>query len=296
MTTLVVGGDSRLSKILIPQLKKRNIDVFRTTRRRIDTNDQILLNFDDITRFTTPKKIDSAVIVGGVTDYSTCESNYAYAHFINCIQIPTLIGKLLNDGIYVCFISTNTVFSSTASIPKEFELHNPSFAYASLKSIAEHSILTQAFRFNKSKLLSILRLTKNVSYSTSPFDTWVDALSNGEEITAFNDLFFAPILFSHSVDAIYNIISSKLPGMFHLSGITDISYADFAKGLIHAAKLNSNLVKTVSSRDVGVSLIYSNSITCLDMEYTTEKLGLNPIHVKDVYKYLISKILLKKSI
>ena len=41
-----MGGDSTLSKVLIPQLKKRNIEVFRTTRRRIDTNDQILLNFD----------------------------------------------------------------------------------------------------------------------------------------------------------------------------------------------------------------------------------------------------------
>jgi dTDP-4-dehydrorhamnose reductase len=295
MAILIIGGDSKLSKVLVPRLKNSNLQVFRTTRRNIIADDQILLNFDQITEFHLPKNITVAVIVGGITDYGICESNFTYAHFINCVQIPSLVGHLLNNGVYVCYISTNTVFTSPDSLPTEYETHSPSFNYASFKSKAEHQILMQALRVKQSTSLSILRLTKNVGHSTPPFDSWVQALSSGQNITPFVDLFFAPILFSHSAEAIYNIICRKISGIFHLSGEADISYADFAKGLISIADLNPNLVKRVSSKDVGVNLAYSHPITGLDMKLTSQLLGLQPVPVNDVYKYLVSRIHSKKS-
>ena len=295
MAILIIGGDSKLSKVLVPRLKNSNLQVFRTTRRSIIADDQILLNFDQITEFRLPKNITVAVIVGGVTDYGICESNFTYAHFINCVQIPSLVGHLLNNGVYVCYISTNTVFTSPDSLPTEYETHSPSFNYASFKSKAEHQILMQALRVKQSTSLSILRLTKNVGHSTSPFDSWIETLSEGRTITAFKDLFFAPILFSHSAKAIYKIICRKLSGIFHLSGKADISYADFAKGLISTADLNPNLVKRVSSKDVGVNLAYSHPITGLDMKLTSQLLGLQPVPVNDVYKCLVSRIHSKKS-
>ncbi len=289
MAILVVGGDSKLSKVLVPRFKKSDLEVYRTTRRNIVAKDQIFLNFEKITNFRTPKNVDVAIVVGGVTDYSACDSNFSYAHFINCVQIPRLVGQLLNDGVYICYISTNTVFTSSDCLPTEYEVHSPSFNYASLKSKAEHQILTEALRFN-STAVSILRLTKNVGYSTSPFDTWIKALSAGKTITTFEDLFFAPILFSHSVEAIYNIITRKLSGAFHLSGEVDISYSDFAQGLVAAASLSPDLVKRVSSKDEGVSLVYSHPITGLDMKHTSKILGLQAVPLKDVYNYLIQKI------
>ena len=295
MAILIVGGDSKLSKVLVPRLKNSNLQVYRTTRRSIIADDQIFLNFDDITKFRLPKNVTVAVIVGGVTDYGICESNLKYAHFINCVQIPSLVGDLLNNGIYICYISTNTVFTSPDSLPTEYEVHSPSFNYATLKSKAEHQILMQALRVNQSTSLSILRLTKNVDNSTSPFDSWIQALSNGQAITAFVDLFFAPILFSHSAEAIYNVINRKLSGIFHVSGEADISYADFAKGLISLADLNPNLLKRVSYKDVGVSLTYSHPITGLNMKLTSQKLGLQPVPIKNVYKYLVSRIHSKHS-
>jgi dTDP-4-dehydrorhamnose reductase len=295
MAILIIGGDSKLAKVLVPRLKNSNLQVYRTTRRSIIADDQILLNFDQITEFRLPKNLTVAVILGGVTDYGICESNFTYAHFINCVQIPSLVGHLLNNGVYVCYISTNTVFTSPDNLPTEYETHNPSFNYALLKSKAEHQILMQALRVKKSTSLSILRLTKNVGHSTPPFDSWVQALSSGQDITPFVDLFFAPILFSHSAEAIYNIIWRKLSGIFHLSGEADISYSDFAKGLISTAGLNPNLVKRVSSKDVGVNLTYSHPITGLDMKFSSQILGLQPVSVNDVYKYYVSRIHSKQS-
>ena len=295
MTILIIGGDSKLAKVLVPRLKNSNLQVYRTTRRGIIADDQILLNFDQITEFRLPKNITVAVIVGGVTDYGICESNFTYAHFINCVQIPSLVGHLLKNGVYVCYISTNTVFTSPDNLPTEYETHNPSFNYALLKSKAEHQILMQALRVKKSTSLSILRLTKNVDHSTSPFDSWIQSLSSGQDIKAFVDLFFAPILFSHSAEAIYKIICLKLSGIFHLSGEADISYTDFAKGLISTARLNPNLIKRVSSKDVGVTLTYSHPITGLDMKLTSQMLALRPVPVNDVYSYLVQRIHLTQS-
>ena len=294
MAILIIGGDSKLSKVLVPRLKNSNQQVYQTTRRSIIADDQIFLNFDQITEFRIPKNVTVAVVIGGVTDYGACESNFSYAHYINCVQIPTLLGRLLNDGVYVCYISTNTVFTSPDSFLTEYEVHNPSFNYALLKSKSEHHILTQAFRYKKSTSLSILRLTKNVGHLTSPFDSWIKSLSKGETITAFDDLFFAPILFSHSAKAICDIIDRKISGIFHLSGKSDISYADFAKGLVNVANLNPNLVKKVSSKDVGVCLTYSHPITGIDMELTARILGLQPVPLNDIYNYLLQRIGLKK--
>jgi|TARA_Y100000310_G_C20688223_1_gene820488 dTDP-4-dehydrorhamnose reductase len=288
MKVLIIGGDSQLAKSLIKLFSHRQINYIRTTRGtgRLSKN-QIFLDFDQISKFRTPKNVTIAVVVGGVTDYGICESNFSYAHFINCVQIPSLVGQLLNEGVYVCYISSNTVFTSHDNLPKEYEIHSPSFNYASLKSKAEHQILTLAVREKKSKSLSILRLTKNVGRSTSPFDSWVKTLLAGKEITPFDDLFFAPILFNHSAEAICDIVRLKIPGMFHLSGETDISYADFAEGFVSMAKLNPGLVKRVSSKDIGVNLIYSHRITALDMQQTSLALRIKPIKLKLVYLYLL---------
>ena len=46
MAILIIGGDSKLSKVLVPRLKNSNLQVYRTTRRSIIADDQIFLNFD----------------------------------------------------------------------------------------------------------------------------------------------------------------------------------------------------------------------------------------------------------
>jgi|TARA_Y100000310_G_scaffold81608_1_gene78141 dTDP-4-dehydrorhamnose reductase len=296
MAVLLIGGDAKSAGYIEDSLVEKNLSVIKTTRRTKRTSDNwVYLNFENVSDFSLPSKIDSAIIIGGVTDYQTCENDYTYAHFINCVQIPALIEQFLSSNIFVCYISTNTVFSNENKMPKEYDPHNPKFNYAKLKSIAEYQILSKTLFTGKGNLLSIFRMTKNIDISTTPFDTWLECLRQGKRIKAFSDLFFAPVLFKDSADCISEIIQRRLPGIFHLSGEIDISYSEFAKSLATHANISPNLVDSINSSDAGVDLVYSHPITGLDMTLTTSLLGFKPVQLSTVHDYLASYVLAKNS-
>ncbi len=287
MKILVVGGDSRLSKTLLPILKINNYSVVKTSRK-FSNKETLFLDFENIDEFKFPEDLDFAIVVGGVTDYNTCEDNYEYAYKINCVNIPQLIKKLLKSNVNVIFISTNTVFMKNYSHPKENEERNPGFPYATLKSITEEKIIKFSKDLSKENKLSILRLTKNVSLDTSPFDQWLNKINNNESFNAFNNLFFAPITFEKSSEAIINIIKNTATGIFHISGERDISYSEFGKGLLKYLKKDQNLCIPINSKDINVQLRYNHFYTSLSMKHTSSILDINYVSLDDIY-YIFKK-------
>jgi dTDP-4-dehydrorhamnose reductase len=285
MTILVVGGDSRLAREFVASVV--DVDIISTTRRH-DVYDKIFLDLSDIESFIIPNEIKSAVVVGGVTSYNECVDNYSYAYHVNCVSIPNLIKKLLLKGIHTCFVSTNTVFKYRSRVPTERDTPNPSFAYAEMKYETELKSRQIAKNLNMESLLSILRMTKNISNDTKPFDMWINNFKEMKEITAFTDLYFSPIRFLDAVNMIQVIIKNRLHGIFHLSGERDISYSDFAINLAEYLGIGEEIIRPVKSSDVGVNLVYNHNITALSMRYTTIDTGLKEIQLIDVYKYIKS--------
>lgn len=288
MSKLIIGGDSRLGKVLCSYLRhEKDADkVFKTTRRQITlTPDQIYLNLPDIENFQIPEDIDAVAFIGGVTSYDECNRNPDYAYKVNCSAIPELAERFLSLGIYVCFISTNTVFKCDF-VPREDTPVCPGFRYAKLKAITEAKLQETAERLGKIKNLSILRLTKNISIDTSPFGSWLEAIRDNKPIQAFNDLYFAPIRFVDSAMAIQMLLKTHQNGIFHLSGERDVSYYEFAVGLCEHLGIDSSLILDTKSTDLGVKLAYNHPITALDMSYTHQALGLSPIPLTTIYSHL----------
>ena len=75
-------------------------------------------------------------------------------------------------------------------------------------------------------------------------------------------------------------------GIFHVSGIKDISYSDFAVNFVNYLGLDEKLVHPVLSSDIGVNLVYNHYITALNMKSTKEKLGIKETQLEKVYDYL----------
>lgn len=283
MSILIVGGDSKLSKILYPLLKSKKKNVFKTSRK-YSNYDSLFLDFKNIDNFEIPETIDTAIIVGGVTAYNECEDNYEYAYNINCLNLPSLIEKFLKKNIFVLYISTNTVFMKNYSYPSEYSEKNPGFPYAKLKSISEDKIINISKALSKEKNLSILRLTKNVSLDTSPFDEWFNKIQKNEKFNAFNNLYFAPITFEKSSEAIIKIIEKKAPGIFHLSGEKDISYSDFAFELLKYLNKDTNLCSEINSNNLGIKLRYNHYYTSLNMSHSSSILNIEYVKLNDIYK------------
>lgn len=281
---LIIGGDAKLSEYLISIFKLNNIKYLATSRRDNFKNDFVFLDFNQIDKFEVNPNIKKAIIVGGVTDYTLCEKNYEYAEHINCNQIPLLTKKLIVNDIDVYFISTNTVFTNDKFLPNEYDPHNPSFHYAKLKSKTEkklHEIFSNKLQSN----INIIRLTKNVNLYTEPFYSWIKDFKLNKKIYPFKDLYFAPILFSNSANAIYEIVTKNYKGTFHYSGEKDFSYDQFAYLLTKSLGFNSNLVSPISSTDKNVKLVYNDKITGLNMEMTSKITGLQPININTILNY-----------
>lgn len=290
MAVLVVGGDSRLSRELIPLLVAKKEKVYATTRRTerspVAGEQSLLLDLAEVDSFVIPDDVSSMLIIGGVVDYGLCTNQYDYAYKVNCINIPKLAGQLWARGGYVCFISTNTVFKFEQGLPNEDDLRCPGFAYAKLKAEAEEKLEQLSAGINCAGNFSIMRLTKNVGPETSPFGNWMQELANNHVIRPFNDLFFAPVRFADSANAIMVLLEKKMAGIFHFSGERDIDYASFAAGLCRHLGLSGGLVRGVRSSDVGVHLTYNHPITALGMKLTRQRLQLEPVPLSVVYASL----------
>lgn len=282
---LLVGGDSRLAQVFYDKYKKdTKINIWRTTRKKVKKKNFIFLDFSDISLFSQYSDFHQVVIIGGVVDYNICEKHYKYAKNINCNNLPKLIENFLKFQVHVLFVSTNTVFKSNKNLPNEKSKTCPGFKYAYMKDIAEKKILKLKKKF---KSVSILRLTKNLEFNTSPINKWIKDLKKNRPIIAFKDLYFAPILYLDSAKMIRKILRNKTYGIFHLSGEKDISYCQFAEYLIKKLKKNKNLLKCCLSKDLKYKLVYNHFITALSMRYTSHQFNTKPVKINSVINHLI---------
>ena len=74
-------------------------------------------------------------------------------------------------------------------------------------------IFVKNFKFckklNKESYLAILRLTKNISCDTRPFDQWIKSYKNDQEIYAFDDLILSPITYEASAEVVLQILKKS---------------------------------------------------------------------------------------
>jgi len=277
---LLIGGDSRLSKVFKKKYNKKYL-ISSTTRK--NKKAKYFLDLNNVKKFKCTNKFDFVVFVGGAVSYDICENEYNYAKKINCINIPYLAKSFLEKKSHVIFISTNTVFKYKKKIPNERSITCPGFKYARLKNITEKKLLMLSNYRNK---ISIIRITKNLDKKTEPFHSWFKKLKIKKSIIAFKDLYFAPILYLDSAKIISKIIDKNVSGILHMSGKKDLNYCQFARLILKKLKLNKNYLTCTISKEIGLKLVYNHNITALNMKFTKEKLGIEPTHINRIINYL----------
>ena len=287
MSILIIGGDAKLSKELKKKLISNKIDFIETSKKNKNNSDKIIyLDYEDIESFSIPEKIEKAVVVAYISSYEIFERNQDYSKLICTVKIPYIVEQLLMRNIYTCFISSNAVFSDTKSIPSEYDTTSPSFHYGIYKSKTEEAILRISEKLKKNKFLSILRLTKNVSNDSSPFNQWIKNINKKNDINVFKDLYFSPILFQKSAEVVFKLLSNQNEGIFHFSGKSDISYYDFADGFFNFANINKELINISSPKKLNIKIHYKNHITSLNMKITQDILNIKPMELLEIYSYL----------
>ena len=139
---LVVGGDSKIAKVLIPYLKKEKFSVISTTRRKKNVSrSKIFLNLLRINKFIFPKNVSLAIVLAGVDGHKNCYEDNQYARYVNCVCVPNLVKKLIKKNFFVCFVSSSAVFISKPAFVKGESKYSPGDNYGIQKAIGEKKIL-----------------------------------------------------------------------------------------------------------------------------------------------------------
>lgn len=286
---LVVGGDSLVGGGLMRALQRRGHMAFASTRRR-DTLDaqRVYLDFESDERFRVPAGIDYVYIVAAATNYERCEKD-PLAYRINVELIPRLVASLLEQGVFVTFISTNSVFGGERPWPHEDDPHAPGIAYAKQKDEAEQVILADVRRLNAEQRFNIVRLTKILDQDTSPLPGWFAAWERGEVVQPFEDLIFAPMSVQFVGEALATIGEKRQPGNLHLSGKENVSYVDLALKLAAVAGVDPRLIEPTTSEKKGIHIPFKPRFSGIGMQKTSALTGLQPQTIDDVVLDLVRK-------
>lgn len=273
---LVVGGDGLVGGELLRALRARGHRAVGTTRRAITTPvDRLHLDFEQPDAFQAPEGFGYAFVVAAATNYDRCETD-PMARVTNVELIPQTIANLLRQGLFVTFISTNSVFGGERPWPAEDDPHDARIAYAQQKSLGEDTVRAFARDLGATDQLNIVRLTKIMNAGVSPLPTWFDAWSRGQAVEPFADLIFAPMSVRFVGEALATIGEKRIPGNLHLSGAENVSYIRFAEALADRLGVDRSLIRPTTATEKGIHIAFKPRYSGLGMTRTTQLSGIEP--------------------
>jgi dTDP-4-dehydrorhamnose reductase len=288
---LVVGGDSLVGAGVAAALRRRGKPFYVTTRRRETVGgERLLLDFESSEEPPhLPAEVGCALLIATAGDYERCERD-PIARVVNVELIPRCVAALLARGLFVTFISTNTVFGGERPWPQEDAPHAPVIAYARQKSESEDRIRKAAARLGAGDRFNIVRLTKIIDATVPPLPQWCDAWRRGERVEPFADLIFAPMSVRFVGEALVTIGERRPTGNLHLSGAANVSYVEFARTLAARLGVSPALVGETTATDKGVRIAFKPRFSGLGMGRTTGLTGLAPQPLSGVIDDLLGDL------
>jgi dTDP-4-dehydrorhamnose reductase len=285
---LVIGGDGLVGGGLVRALAGRGHMVLGSTRRADTVGEgRVFLDFEKPDAFRVPEGIGYAFVVAATTNYDRCETD-PMARVTNVELIPQTIANLLRQGVFVTFISTNSVFGGERPWPKENDPHDARIAYARQKSEGEDAVRAFAAELRAEDRLNIVRLTKILNRGVSPLPNWFSAWQRGEPIEPFSDLVFAPMTVRFVANSLATLGEKRVTGNLHLSGAENVSYPRFAEALADRMGVSRDLIRPTTSVAKGIHIAFKPTYSGLGMERTTSLTGLAPQPFEDMVGDLVA--------
>ena len=285
MSFLIIGGDSRLSKRIL-----ENYAIKYSTSRSLYKRNKLFLDLSDTNSFEIPQDVHKCLIIGGPVSYAQANTSNKTVRDIHQFQIPLLVKRLLEKNIYTIYVSSNMVLGKDCKDRSEEAKPNPNIEYGKMKYICEKKIYEKAAEVEKVNKLAIFRMTKNISPETTPFLNWIKNYKNDEPIIAFKDLYFSPLFYEKSADALMRLANLETSGTFHFSGLKDINYYELCcevnKVLMKKGKKQMKIIAS-TSKEQGITLEDIGSTTFLSMKRTSSILKIKPVKLMEVCDYII---------
>jgi dTDP-4-dehydrorhamnose reductase len=274
MTYLLVGGDSEIGKATLAYMAEQGRPVSATTRRAetIASPSQILLDLAmSADSWRLPTEVDSACLLAAVARLKACDDDPYGSAWINVDQTLALIERLLAQGAYLLFLSTNQLFDGTRAQVQADATPSPISEYGRQKARTEAALLAAMAH---GKPVGILRFGKVVSPGIELLLNWRDKLAAGQRIQAFFDMVMAPLPVALAAQAIDALLVSRRPGIWQLTGPRDVSYSAVALHIAKRVGADPHLVEAVSASSAGIPIGGGVANTTLDSSRLQNEFGI----------------------
>ena len=232
---LIMGSDNVLGKVLLGSLSS-DYEIHCTSRR---SSNQLYLDALDLDSCEIDFQVFDIVInLIGISKFSMCDASPEIARQIN-VEFPIKILRLMRskDSRFLQ-MSTSAIFSCNTSFQNDDSKKVPSSVYGKQKLEAE-SMLLETGR------AEIFRISKIINRNDL-LGEMAEKLGRGLKVSAFEDLYFCPLILDHFQKAIGIILECGQQKVYQLSGSHDISYADALFYIAQKKGLDLGLIEEIS--------------------------------------------------
>jgi dTDP-4-dehydrorhamnose reductase len=272
---VIVGGSGMIGSALKATLSDAGMEVWITARSGIPTGiyRAIPLELSSPGDFRLPINPHSAFLCAAQSKILDCERDAESSRRVNITGTMTVARMLLEKGTFVIFLSSGAVFDGSARVPGESSSLSATTEYGKQKAEAEERLMELD---NGKGKVAIVRLTKVLSSQTDIVRKFMENLKRGESVEAFLDFFLSPVSLKYVVDSLLVVERLRIGGIFHLSGSTELSYAEFARRLAEKMGVSAALVRETTVEKSRHPVLYRPRHPALGMPLTAKTLGLNP--------------------
>jgi dTDP-4-dehydrorhamnose reductase len=294
---LIVGSESLIGDQLRRELLHRNHHVAGTSRRSDRQPDLHLLDLGrldpgaplsaDLRAFVVRQR-PVVVFLAGVTRFQQCEQDRTGTFVINVTNSLAVLRSVLAAGCFTIFVSSSAVFSGLRPFPTEVDATDPTTEYGRQKATVESILTNFALKTGNTDRLAIVRPTKVLPDRDGLVANWVLALRGGENIGPFHDLILSPVSVSFVVRGLVRLSSERRAGVFHFSGVEDVSYAMFAYRLAETLGAPVGLIEPVAAPRHDPNDPFPR-FASLAMSETSLRIGLQPQQLTQTISDVLTK-------
>lgn len=246
---LFITGISGLLGLNMALEARNRCEVFGCYRRhpvvaaRVRAHEADVRVFDTVERLLKRTAPDVVVHTVGMSNVDTCEVDPGLAQELNVDAAREVARAARTLGARLVHISTDHLFDGEGPWRAETDSLAPLNLYAKTKGEAEQIVL------NSHPQALVIR-TNFYGWGTSvrtSFSDWIlSGLERQTELRMFTDVYFTPILVNDLVEIIFELLTLRVSGLFHVAGGERLSKYDFAMRMAEVFGYSAIRIRPVS--------------------------------------------------
>lgn len=240
-STLILGSTGFLGSYFSKALPSasgysRKNEFYSSLPSSIDSPDDLI----EVIDYYNPTLVINCL---ALADLELCEAKAQLAFWTNS-EIPHFLASYSRIKDYkLIHFSTDAVFRDADKTRDERVKNDPTSIYAKSKLQGEIGVLSQNSNHLvcRTNFFGVDTLEKNI------FSFFASKLHSGSEVYGYSDSYFNPVYIEDLVAITLELNTLNLSGLYHISGDTRLSKAEFAQRVARGMNLSAELVKVTNS-------------------------------------------------